>query len=486
MLTLFGDLMLNKLVGDLIANVHWPDSSSEVAVVTDAEGSRASVSVRSPSGADASATLRELGGGLIIMRNEAKSGKFIVTGSSGGAVASLFEMTRGKGDIVIGGNLTIGCGSVNNLVNNRTLAIRSRNSTALRLGSVSGYAGLTVKAPYDATAAVVLSKMGVTTTAMMILSKAASNDLIISDGSTELASLSRATGAFSLRGSVVVGGVKTGGTKGILRSTLGSSWMPPTRLDSTGRFNADSMQLKSSPHLKACFATRDSLGDASTDFVELNGTVLSSTIQFGYNPRIKVIRLAQTSGPHLISIVGASPGDEIQFQKGACSTIPQPATPSSTNVALVSAGESSAVIFVATNLDVGNFNVCVRRPHAHIAQTVEIIPDLSLVIVAKPIYFPTGSLVGTATDITFVGASVGDYIVMQPDNCTSAFVTSTSSNSLGLTQIGSSFQISKSSNITWNGLLQVCYATFESKADSADDFVTIGTRFMQSAFSFEV
>merc|ERR1712086_408737 len=92
------------------------------------------------------------------------------------------------------------------------------------------------------------------------------------------------------------------------------------------------------------------------------------------------------------------------------------------------------------------------------------------------LFRPPIGVAGMPTPIRFFSGVNGDFVVLQPHNCTDAQAVVTSSNSLARSVV-TDYRVLTEASMTASGDLRVCYATFESDGDSSDDYVALQANF---------
>ena len=111
-----------------------------------------------------------------------------------------------------------------------------------------------------------------------------------------------------------------------------------------------------------------------------------------------------------------------------------------------------------------------------------LITGVQLQIFAQPSFAPPIGVSGMVTPITFYGSVDGDFVVMQPYNCTGAHLALTGAHAMAKSTI-TNHRVSTHVNMTATAQLRVCYATQESHGDSSDDFVALVSNFSQHNFT---
>ena len=323
---------------------------------------------------------------------------------------------------------------------------------------------------------------------MSLLHEGGKDQLIIREGKTggpEHLSIQATTGAMSVRGDLTIGGSAVGPRAGTVKCGIGSRWMPATRLDENRRAKSPG-GMGGTGKFKVCFATKESGGNHADDFVALAGMWMQTHIRFGAGPN--PTRVAEGSGPHSVLVEGLGSGDGLRLQKASCTATGSVAAGgTSTSTVSVPRGHSSVSILLEPSLVAGSYKVC-HSPHSSGGATGSFsgIPALAVMVVPSPLYSPHGGSAGKATTVIFQGAMQGDFVSLQPSDCSKANSTTSSSDTLGKLTLETNLAASTSSNMTDGGLLRTCYATKESMGDSPGDFVQIGTGFRQTKFSFTV
>jgi len=288
------------------------------------------------------------------------------------------------------------------------------------------------------------------------------------------------SGDTTVRGDLTVGGSAVGARKVVLRAAVGDAWLPPTQLDSQLQASTTS-HMSAAGTLKVCYATAESGGDAPSDFVQLSGSVMQSTVRFAAAPN--PVRVVVSSGPHHVTVIGLNAGDQVKLQKGGCAGNLTYSTATSSSVVVVAANQSTTVLEAGADLEVGEFGVCLA---ASGAGSFTRVNTLAFSVIDKPGYAPGGGLAASPTAVTFQNASTGDVIVMQPTDCAFANTTRTGTSALGSTALDAALRVHTHVNMTDAATLRVCFATQESLGDSPSDFVQIGQGFVQTNFQFTI
>ena len=107
-----------------------------------------------------------------------------------------------------------------------------------------------------------------------------------------------------------------------------------------------------------------------------------------------------------------------------------------------------------------------------------------LTIAPKATFTPAVGMAGSVTPITFSSGSEGGFIVLQEHNCSNAHLAVTNGSFLASTAIAQQ-KVSTTVAMSKAASVKVCYASKESHGDSADDYSTLDTMFVQrTALSF--
>ena len=124
----------------------------------------------------------------------------------------------------------------------------------------------------------------------------------------------------------------------------------------------------------------------------------------------------------------------------------------------------------------GQYNLCMRQ---YGFTSYQIVVGQEILIIPPPSITPTAGAVGTVTDVKLSTctsrkcAVAGDYVVLKPNNCSSAESTSSGKAALGKTPLSLNVSFGTNLQMTENSLLAVCYATKET-AEMDTDFVFAG------------
>lgn len=110
------------------------------------------------------------------------------------------------------------------------------------------------------------------------------------------------------------------------------------------------------------------------------------------------------------------------------------------------------------------------------------VTGLELQVFAQPTFAPPIGVAGMATPITFYGSVDGDFVVLQPLNCSNAHIARTGSQALAKSVV-TNHVVTTAINMTQTAQLRVCYATKQSRGDSSDDFVALAANFTQHNFT---
>jgi len=375
----------------------------------------------------------------------------------------LFSVHKGSGDTSMRGDLIVG-GAAS--TGSKMVSVHSTNGSALLVVESGGSSNssIAVRAPAGHTALLALEETGGRNFA---LKNNGAGNFIIEEDNTELLSVAAVSGAASVHGDFVVGGSALGPVKSTVQSTPGANWLPKTSLDASTSF-ATTHTLEGGL-FHACFATMESGGDASSDFVRLPTSFrqFSSWFEGGATTQ----QYVSGSGPHgLLLQGGLQLGDAIFVQQGACNDNLSPGSLRSEDTVVTFLTNTS--ILVAPTLQNGSFGVC-RRPLT--ASVAEPVDGLNLVVSSPPNFTPFGGQAGMVTVITLHGTAMpGDFIVLKQDNCDGAFNMTTTTGSLEKTQINTSRQLQTATEMAGDGTLKVCYATQSSHGDEDTDFISLG------------
>jgi len=264
----------------------------------------------------------------------------------------------------------------------------------------------------------------------------------------------------------------------VIRSTPGDEWLPKTAVDSSSQFST-MKSLKAQPY-KVCYATRESGGDAGSDFVQLAAPFAQAALQFAGTPALD--RVVAGSGPYNVSLLGALElNEELFLQRENCTSLGRAvgvtASPSHTVHTT-----SKASVFVLPSLQAGSYVLC-RRP-AYTLSVAEM-PGIRFSILTPPTFSPPGGNAGEVTVVTFSGdVKPGDLIVLKANNCLGAATATANTNTLSRSIVSSQLQITTTASMTADTILKVCFATHESGGLMDADYVALGD-FVQSSVSWD-
>jgi len=458
-----GNFMINA-PKDVVAHVHSTDADSFMSSISASAGQTANLHLKSANKSDVMLTLAELSR-MSRISHCAASGNLIVQDD----YSNLLTISRGLGGVYLGGNLTIGTTD-----SAKRLVLQTQNISKLDVQSDSS-SMITLKSNTGLDSSLILAQA--VEKNMTIHFGSGKEHMVLHDQHGELVSVEHGSGSVVFKGNLQIGG-RPGAISSTLRAAVGSQLMSKTKLKTPVRFKSvPQLSLATS---KVCFMTKESSRDSVPNFIEVPGSLLQSTVRFA-NGRT-ILRFAHLSGPHLVEMVGLSAGYQVQFQQETCSPETAVQSSSATAVLAVSAAQSSFFVPISNDLSVGTFRVCIR---SH-GSTFTVMHKLAVVIVAHPSFSPLGGMAGVQTNIAFSSVEPGDFIVMQPHDCSLANATISTSNTLGVTAVDSTFKISTLKNMSDAVRLQMCYATSHSLGDESSDFVNIGRSFRQTKVALMV
>ena len=224
--------------------------------------------------------------------------------------------------------------------------------------------------------------------------------------------------------------------------------------------------------LRVCYATRESGGESADDY----SVLLASFLQIApvsFSPMRTISGAAQD-----FVVSGVSVADSIAWtQDMDCSQTAGQANSTKTQE-YVSPSSSSATFALHTSAAAGQWNTCYKLAEG----LWTLVTGVELVVFAQPRFGPPIGVAGMPTPIRFFSGVNGDFVVLQPHNCTDAQAVVTSSNSLARSVV-TDYRVLTEASMTASGDLRVCYATFESDGDSSDDYVALRANFTQVSFT---
>jgi hypothetical protein len=169
--------------------------------------------------------------------------------------------------------------------------------------------------------------------------------------------------------------------------------------------------------------------------------------------------------------------EKMTFATGSCSDLSAGAGSAAQSATVTNAAGSNQVTIPASTLEAGMFKTCFQ-PNDGCAAQAAVSLAATLTVIKTPTFAPTSMTAGTATTITFTGASEGDKVVLTSDSACANLVSSpavenTSGRTTSLT-LSASLTISAPATLTVIGGVHVCFATKESAA-SDGGWQSIGT-----------
>lgn len=259
----------------------------------------------------------------------------------------------------------------------------------------------------------------------------------------------------------------------------GSAGLKPTNIiNSSVRTHVN---MTKSTVLVLCFASKESTGDSSDDYVQLD-TQFIQRVSPNYTPRRTI-----TGSNQIIKLTNYESNDVAAWTTSShCNETATIATSTQTREYVL--GSLNVTLHNFTNPD--TWTLC-YLPSGGVWTKVT---DRELFIIPKPVFTPLVGIAGSITTMTFTGYVTpgvlytpdvyadghGDFIVMQEGSCNHAHQVITGGRSLVTTSVTNTSQVD--TNITMQDFgieLRVCYATRESGGDSADDYTDLTEPFAQ-------
>jgi len=253
------------------------------------------------------------------------------------------------------------------------------------------------------------------------------------------------------------------------------------------------VEMYLSEDFTVCYATHESGGDSIGDYSTLNQQYMT----FGFEPRRTVEGATQR-----LALEGGLVGDKVIFLHvggGAggitgvsdCTAVSSLDPSSSTQSAVYTITQDPEVVTLHNATRGGRWAMCYHKASYGPVSGFFKVQGVYLNIISQPFTIPDAGVAGHVTPITIIptvdGVTgdllSGDFLVMQENNCINAHLAVNgvaSKAPTGMTTIpGKRGTISTIEAMTKDTTLRVCFATFETSGDSADDYVMLNTTITQ-------
>jgi hypothetical protein len=201
---------------------------------------------------------------------------------------------------------------------------------------------------------------------------------------------------------------------------------------------------------RVCVATKESRGDASSDFAILPQIFTQTRVSVTDFPAIR--RVVVGSGPYTLAITGLAQGDVVQYRKDTCSGSNVASSASTTSSDTKTMGQgicavSNCFLSMQQDLVAGTYKLCHRSASA---TSYDAITNRDFVIIPLPTFSPPGATSGVASPITFTGdVAAGDSIVMTAEtDCSNAHTIGTATTSLTKTNLDANNKVMTSAAMT--------------------------------------
>jgi len=225
--------------------------------------------------------------------------------------------------------------------------------------------------------------------------------------------------------------------------------------------------------LKVCYASEESAGDSDDDYVALD-TDYTQVLAPTFGP-VRTIQKA----PQKLLTTGGHVGDQVMWMQGVdCNLWQQPLVyggPNNNQTVIYTFSSANQEFTFHTYADPGIYIMCLKLAGGGVWTTVR---GESLLIIPQVTFSPPVGIAGSETPITFFGDFVaGDFIVINEGNCQNSHTVVTSLQSLEQTVINGTYfganQVVTTLAMDKVTTLKICFATVESKGDSADDYAEL-------------
>jgi len=190
--------------------------------------------------------------------------------------------------------------------------------------------------------------------------------------------------------------------------------------------------MTAAAELRVCFATKESMGNSPDDYVDLN-IAFNAIAPASFSPN----RTSETSAQQ-ISVTGGSSSDEVAWVHGSdCLTTAGRQSSTKTIEYVMTANQT--IFTLPTDLLPGAWQLCYRLgSDGRAGQGLwTSVTGLGLTIIPLPTYSPHVGVAGSITPITINGSLDRDVIVIQPNDCSNAHLTTDTNATLGKTPIAS-------------------------------------------------
>ena len=435
-------------------------SDSNVDVRVSAYGN-ASMQIRSESSAMAMLQLVR-GNSSFTIQNNPFTNQLQITDHS----RALLSIEKDTGSTVLRGNVLVG-GS--DTAGPRTVTVSSADAAAtfeVKSGG-TGDSSILVESPAGRYSKLTLSEEGGESFTM--LNDGVKNELQLRDGSYELLTLAPETGNMYVRGDLTIGGVSPGSRSATIQSMAGETELPKTALADEGKLTLPAT-LKGETTLTVCYATKETLGDGSSDFASLSMTYLQ------YAVHVLPSRTFAGIDSQIVTIAGLSSGDYVQLSLKANSSLNNNATCSAYNMSTAATSTNSVWGYVpllgslsSVSIQLypalmvqGDYLICRQTLSQQVAS---VVTGASFSIRSSADFYPFVVAQAFATQLHISGGSIGDIVVVKQNGCTNA-ATSVQ------TVLDSQMVVAVSSQLPV-AQYTVCIAPAESLGDEDQDFDSI-------------
>jgi len=167
--------------------------------------------------------------------------------------------------------------------------------------------------------------------------------------------------------------------------------------------------------MRVCYATVESLGDTSTDFINI-GPFRQNTIDYDLK------RVVAGSGPYSVAFTGLSTYDTVVLKEDNCTGIEDHVT-TATGTRSVASMQSEIVIgttMTLTPLLAGAYKLCLGYNYTNYIE----LEGRELTVISQPTFSPNDNSASAQASIDIAGATAGDWVVMQEGGCASAAIPS--------------------------------------------------------------
>ena len=226
--------------------------------------------------------------------------------------------------------------------------------------------------------------------------------------------------------------------------------------------------------LRVCFATSESGGDTPDDFIEL-AQVFTQIKPITFTPRRTVSGATQQ-----FVVTGSGINDTIAWQSLNTESCNEATFENAAYAATVAypLTTSAAQPALHRHAGAGSWNLCYRLNGG----LWTWVRDYTLTVIPVPSFSPLVGIAGTLTPLTFSGTMLDDLVsITSTLLCNSTWNMTNSAHSLASTNLLDD-RINTLVSMTQVGMLTVCFATKESRGNSADDFITLPIQFRQRSF----